>query len=91
MNKLIKNEHISEVMLGGDPAGEFNPETLVYGEYAVRIMIYNALNHFTDRHLTSAMHSDSEGCAVLENVEYDLEYVDSETIKLNRCRNEKNT
>ena len=61
MNKLIKSEHISKVMLGGDPAGEFNPETLVYGEYAVRIMIYNALNHFTDRHLTNTMPSNDEG------------------------------
>lgn len=39
-----------------------------------------------DAILSNDIHQDSEGNAVLENVEYNLEYVDSETIKLNRCR-----
>ena len=86
MDKLIKSEHISEVMIGGDPAGEFNPETLVYSEHAVRIIIYNALNHFINRNITNAMLLDDECCAVLENVEYNLDYVDSETIRLTRSR-----
>jgi len=41
---------------------------------------------FDNTNITSAMHSDSEGHAILEDVKYTLEYVEEDVIKLTRCR-----
>jgi len=49
----IKSEDIDRVLGGGEMAGKFNPETIVYSEMAVRVIIYNALCHCRDRLLTS--------------------------------------
>ncbi|MCK4498960.1 hypothetical protein KAU11_00510 [Candidatus Babeliales bacterium] len=38
------------------------------------------------RHLTSAMRTNGEGNVVFEKTEYAIDYVDSETIRLTRCR-----
>jgi len=49
----ITSDDISKVMRGGDSAGKFHPDVIVYSDMAVRTMIYNALCHFKERHLTN--------------------------------------
>jgi len=48
----ITHDDIDKAISNGDPAGKFNPKTIVYSEMAVRAMIYNALCHFKKRHLS---------------------------------------
>lgn len=49
----ITHDDISKVMRGGDPAGKFHPDVIVYSDMAVRAIIYNVLCQFKERHLTT--------------------------------------
>lgn len=72
MAKVLCEKFINKVETGRARSHE------TYAECKALLKTINETNN--------AMHSDGEGQAVLENVEYDLEYVDSETIRLTRRR-----
>ena len=39
------SKDIDQLVTGAEPAGKFRPETLVFGEMAVRVIIASAFNH----------------------------------------------
>ena len=81
---FIKMKKQTETALDKEEAGEIGD--WMRGSYCGQIQAYRHCIEYLSQHLTSAMNSDGEGSAVFEKTEYTIDYVDSETIRLTRCR-----